>query len=157
LGVILDRWEFGIGANGVANRIEWEELSRKQFTLSNLLTEINFADQHLPAPVGRLEVSLPERYAGNIAYHADSWSVLTDVSHGFEKWSFHGGGEYRFSWIEFRGGIRYSRKRWEPAGGVGLNLTRRLSIDLAVFGNNANVNRERKLSGAVSVRINPGG
>lgn len=157
VAVVLDHWEFGLGANGVANRIEWEKLKRKRFTLSNLLTEVGFADEHLPAPSGRLELNLPERYTGNIAYHADSWSALADVSHGFEKWSFHGGGEYRFSRIEFRGGGRFSKDRWEPAGGLGLNLTRSLSIDLAVFGNSANVNKERKLSGAVSVRINRGG
>ena len=109
MGAILDNWEFGFGANGVANRINWTELKLTQFDLTNLLNGQPFADRSLPAPVTTIEVNLPVRYSGNVGYHANTWSVLANFAHGFENFSFHGGTEYRLSRLEFRAGSSFSR------------------------------------------------
>jgi len=156
VGAIHDNWEFGFGADGVANRINWKELKLTQFDLTNLLNGQAFADRSLPAPVTTIEVNLPVRYSGNVGYHANTWSVLADFAYGFENFSFHGGTEYRLSRLEFRAGSSFSRDSWQPSGGVGLNLTRRLSFDVALFSTNANVERDRELAFATSLRINPG-
>jgi len=156
VGAIHDNWEFGFGADGVANRIDWKGLKRTQFDLTNLLTGQPFANRNLPAPVTTIEVNLPVRYSGNVGYHANTWSVLADFAYGFENFSFHGGTEYRLSRLEFRIGSSFSRDSWHPSGGVGLNLTRRLSFDVALFSTNANVERVRELAFATSLRINPG-
>jgi len=156
VGAIRDHWEFGLGAHGVANRINWKELKLTQFDLTNLLSGQAFADRSLPAPVTTIEVKLPARYSGNVGYHATTWSVLADLVYGFEDFSFHGGTEYRLSRLEFRAGSSFSRDSWHPTGGFGLNLTRRLSIDVALFSTNANVEGVPKLAFATSLRINPG-
>ncbi len=155
-GIVHDNWELGFGANGVGNRIKWEEFKLKQFTLASLLVDAGFADRRLPPPTGSIDVKLPVRYSGNGAYHWENWSALVDLGYGFENFSFHGGTEYRFSRIEFRGGARYSRKRWQPTGGIGLNLTQRLAFDAALFGTSSNVERIREMSVALSLRIRPG-
>ena len=156
VGAIHDNWEFGFGADGVANRINWKELKRTQYDLTNLLNGQAFADRSLPAPVTTIEVNLPVRYSGNVGYHANTWSVLANFAHGFENFSFHGGTEYRLSRLEFRIGSSFSRDSWHPSGGVGLNVTRRLSFDVALFTTNANVERGQELAFATSLRINPG-
>ena len=66
VGAIRDNWEFGFGANGVANRINWKELKLTQSDLTNLLTGQPFADRSLPAPVTTIEVNLPVRYSSNV-------------------------------------------------------------------------------------------
>jgi hypothetical protein len=53
-----------------------------------------------------------------------------------------------------RGGGMYSRKLWNPSGGVGLNMGRRMALDLAVYGNAANIERKRHPAVAVSLRFN---
>jgi len=156
VGAIHDNWEFGFGADGIANRINWTGLKRTEFDLTNLLTGQPFANRSLPAPAATVEVNLPVRYSGNMGYHAKTWSVLADFGYGFENFSFHGGTEYRLSRLEFRAGSNFSRDSWHPSGGVGLNLTRRLSFDVAFFSTNSNVERDRELAFATSLRINPG-
>jgi hypothetical protein len=43
----------------------------------------------------------------------------------------------------------------ESTAGVGLNLGRRLSLDVAAYGTMANAERERRTAVALSLRINP--
>ena len=156
VGVILDNWEFGFSADGIANRINWKNLKLTQYDLTNLLTGQTFADRSLPAPSTTIEVNLPLRYAGNMGYHANNWSVLADFGYGFEDFSFHGGTEYRLSRLAFRAGNSFSKDSWNPSGGVGLNLTRRLSFDVALFSTTASIQQVREVAFATSLRINPG-
>ena len=156
VGAILDNWEFGFSADGIANRINWKDLKLTQYDLTNLLTGQAFTDRSLPAPATTIEVNLPVRYSGNVGYHANTWSVLADFAYGFEDFSFHGGTEYRLSRLAFRAGSSFSRDSWNPSGGVGLNLTRRLSFDVALFSTNASIQQVRELAFATSLRINPG-
>jgi hypothetical protein len=53
----------------------------------------------------------------------------------------------------FRGGARYVKERWEPTGGVGYNFSNRLGMDLGLFSTSANLERQRHLAIAVSIRI----
>ena len=156
VGAILDNWEFGFSADGIANRINWKNLKLTQYDLTNLLTGQTFADRSLPAPSTTIEVNLPLRYAGNMGYHANNWSVLADFGYGFEDFSFHGGTEYRLSRLAFRAGNSFSRDSWNHSGGVGLNLTRRLSFDVALFSTTASIQQVREVAFATSLRINPG-
>ena len=54
----------------------------------------------------RLE--LPVAYTGDVAYHREKWSVLTEVSHGYMANQFRAGLEYRLGAVELRGGGRYT-------------------------------------------------
>ena len=155
VAAIQDKWELGFGANGVGNRINWTDFKLRRFELADILLGADFVESTLVPPAGTTKVSLPVRYAGNVAYHEEKWSVLGDLQQGFEGFTFHVGSEYRLSRFEFRAGGRYTRDRLEPAGGIGLNLTRRLSLDVAMFSSSANIERAREFSTALGLRINP--
>jgi hypothetical protein len=154
IGVVIDRWEFGFGANGVENRIKWEDLALKEYTLDSLFQGGDFIKRRIPLRSTDLRVELPTDYIGNVGYHTKSLSAVGEVSRGFQGTSFHGGVEYRLGPIEFRGGGRYALERWHPSGGIGFNLGERFSIDLAGFGTTTNIEREMRPGFAVSLRFN---
>ena len=58
-------------------------------------------------------------------------------------------GEWRF---EPRAGAYYSRERWQPAVGVGLNFGE-FGVDTAFYWTAANIQRKRRGAFAVSLRI----
>jgi len=153
-GVVADHFEFGFGANGAGNRINWDSMVRKQFIMSSLFTGGNFVDQRAPiAPT--LKVELPIDYTWNVGFNQKAWSTAVEMSHGYQGTGFHAGIEYRLlSLFEFRGGLRYGLDRWHPCGGVGLNLGKRFSIDYALFGSTTNIERDLKPAMALSLRFN---
>lgn len=151
--VVIDRWDFGFGASGVANRIEWKEVERERWQVQSLIGGGEFEEVALPGLIER-RVELPVSYSANAAYHADTWSALSEYAHGFQGNTFHGGLEYRFARVELRGGARYSLEQWNPSGGAGFNLTPRFGIDVAAFGTSANIERRRNLALAISFRLN---
>ncbi len=154
IGAVIDNWEFGFGANGIANRIEWTKISPKRYTLQSLLNGGDFIEEVLPAPTSKLRVELPVDYTGNLGYTRGAWSFGTEFSQGFQGFSFHGGVERRFGWIELRGGGRYSLERWHPSGGVGFNFTDRFSVDVAAYGTTTNLERQLRAALAISLRLN---
>ena len=101
-------------------------------------------------------------YVGNAGYHADRWQVsgelgIRESDYALDedrlgKTWFHTGFEYRLGLLEPRAGAYYSRERWTPAAGVGLNFGK-FGIDFAVFSNDANVEQVRHPSIALSLRI----
>ena len=153
-GAVVERWDFGFGVNGIGNRINWKDVEQTTYTLRNpFLGDSTFVET-VPLPLGEVRVELPVNYRGNVGYNADAWSAIAEVGKGFGGNSFHGGYEYRFSRIELRGGAGYTREMWNPAGGVGFNMSERLALDVALYGNSANVERKRNPALAVSLRIN---
>ncbi len=153
-GVVVNRWEFGFGANGVENRIDWRDLKLKNYTLQNLLDGGDFIEQELPADPSETTVELPVRYTGNIGYHRGRYHVVTEGGHGFHGYNFRGGIEFGLAFVDFRGGVRYSREQWNPTGGVGINFCKSFSLDVAAFGSSANLENRRLLSIAMSLRFN---
>jgi hypothetical protein len=176
IGVVKDRWDFGMGINGVANRIQWEELSRKQHLLVALtagpgivncdepliptgpvaIVQGSIVLRCLPAPAKR-EEELPVRYVASVARYGDGWTAAMDVAYGFENLSVRGGTEYKLGPLALRAGSRVSRGHWEPTGGFGVDFFPRLGLDVAFFGNSANIEEQRELSMAMSLRISLGG
>ncbi len=154
LGVVVNGWEFGFGANGVANRIEWEDLTLKRFTMESVLDGGDFVEERIPLERTDLRVELPVQYSGNASYTRKAVTVAAQVSHGFQDTSFHAGAEYRLGILDFRGGVRYGLDRWHPTTGIGLNLGRRFSIDAAAFWNTTNIEREYRPVLALSLRLN---
>lgn len=154
VGAVIDKWEFGFGANGVANRINWNDLRLRNYTLESVLNGGDFIERELPPPSRERRVELPVRYTTNLGYHHDRYSLVAEYGRGFQGDSYRAGAELRLYIIEFRGGVRYNRDRWHPTGGVGLNLGRRFSIDAAAFGVTTNLEKELKPSFALSIRLN---
>jgi hypothetical protein len=154
IGAVVGSWEFGFAANGVGNRINWHDLDYKQFKMESLFEGGDFVDQRLTPVSPDLRVELPAEYIGNVGYSRENWSVVAELSHGFQGTSFHSGVEYRLNAIEFRGGVRYGLDRWHPSGGLGFNLGERFSIDVAAFGTTTNIERELKPGIALSFRFN---
>jgi hypothetical protein len=149
--VVHDRWEGGVGVNGIGNRIEWTELAQKRFTLNSLLAGGDFVEQFIGNPAGTITVELPIVTAGNIGYDGDGYAFKASVVHGFNGNSFHGGAERIVGPLAVRGGARYSRDRWDPTWGVGFG--RRVGVDVGFFASHWNLQEERQISMAVSIRI----
>jgi hypothetical protein len=154
VGAVVDRWQFGFGASGLANRITWDELSHERYTLQSLFNGGDFVRRDVLSNVFTTRVELPVDTNGDVQYNGDSWSALVQLGHGFQGTSFHAGLEKRVGPIEFRGGTRLARELWHPAAGIGFNLSSRFAIDLAAFDSTSNIQRDRKASYAVSLRFN---
>lgn len=154
LATVIDNWELGFSVDGIGNRIKWKNMKMREFTLAGLVSGMEFIDRTLPAPFSTLDVKLPVRYTGAVAYHRRSLSAMTDVAYGFENFSFHGGFEYRFSWVALRAAGRYSREYWLPSGGIGLKLSEHWALDAGAFAHINNVERVREPSLALSFRHN---
>ena len=154
VGVVAGGIEAGFGVNGIANRIDWTGVRRSTYSLSNVFFGDGTFFELSPRPVGDVRVELPLDIRANAGYRGSNWSALGEFGRGFQGTSFHGGYEYRLTALELRGGALYTRNRWQPTGGIGLNLGPRVSLDLAMFGTSANIERTRRAALAVSLRFN---
>ena len=150
--VVRDRWEVGVGINGIGNQIDWTELTQKRFTLTSLLQGSDFVEQKLPTSLTKVTVNLPVVTSGNFGFDAGDWAFSTNAMHGYNGNSFHGGVERRLGLFALRGGARFSRDRWDPTYGFGVG--RKVALDVAVFGTHANLQDKRETAIAVSLRIN---
>jgi hypothetical protein len=155
VAAVVRGFEIGFGVNGIANRINWNDVEQTSYQLGNLFLGQDFVESG-PFATDDVRVELPKDYHVNGGYHAGRWSVLSEYAHGFQGNSVRGAGEYRAGAIELRGGGVYSREMWHPTGGVGLNLTPRIGVDVAMFSTAANAARERRAALALSLRINAG-
>jgi hypothetical protein len=154
--VVMGPWNFGGGIDGIANRIDWNDLSSRQYRLeaAELYNGGGFVTTQLPAPTGSRRVSLPQRYAGHGGYKTERWAAVAEMTRGLDKKVGVGGGaEYTFGPFVLRGGTRYSRKLWHGATGVGLNITKGFGIDAAAFQTSTNLEQDRKMSFAFSLRL----
>ncbi len=153
MGLAIKNWELGFGAKGVANRIDWRDFTRESHKLASLIDGGSFEEQTVVAP-SEFRMELPVQYSGNIGYDKGKFAFIAEVAEGFQGTSFHGGGEFRLKWIEFRGGARYGLDRWHPSGGLGFNFGKTFSVDVAAFGTTTNIERRLLPAIAVSLRIN---
>ena len=153
VGVVADRVEVGLGVKGIANRIAWSDVARTTHTLGNLFLGSAFFETP-DVPVADVTVELPRDYRAYAGFRTGTGMFVGDLGHGFQGTSFHGGYEHNLGAIDLRGGALYSRERWQPTAGIGLNMGPRVSLDLAMFGTSANVERTRKAAIAVSLRFN---
>ena len=151
--MVIDRWQVGLGVTGVGNRINWTGVTRTTYGLANLLSGNSALLESLPQLRGDTRVRLPIDYRGQVGYDADTWSAVGDVGHGFGGSSLHGGGEYRLRAVAMRGGAMFTRQLWSPAAGLGLSLNPHTALDIAIYGNAANVERKRRPAIAVSLRL----
>ena len=124
VGAVIDNWEFGFGANGIGNRINWTDVERTTYFHDNLLNGDGDLIESVPVPLGDVRVELPIDYRANVGYDVDRWAAVAEFGRGLQGKSFHGGGELRLGMIDVRGGAVYSRELWNPAGGVGMNMSR---------------------------------
>ena len=153
VAAVVNGFEVGFGVNGIANRINWDNVEQTSYALGNLFLGGDFVESG-PFLSNDVRVELPKDYHVNAGYHADVWSVMSEYGHGFQGDTLRGGAEYRAGVIEFRGGGVYSREMWNPTGGVGLNFSPKVGLDVAMFSTAANAARERRPALAVSLRIN---
>ena len=150
------RWEYGFGANGIANRIVWHGVRRTTYAHANLLSGNSDFVESGPQPAADARITLPVDYRANLGYDAGRSATFVEVTRGFGGTAFHGGVEYRLSTMELRTGAMYVRGLWSPAAGVGIDLSAGRALDVAVYANAANVERERRPTVAVSLRFSSG-
>ncbi len=152
--VVVRGWNFSVGANGIGNRINWDELRSEQLVLQSLFQGGNFVRRPMPAPQGTRKITLPVQYAGSGGYQSNRWAAQTEWSHGLQGFSVRNGVEYWVGPLALRGGTRYQLDRWHGSTGIGFNVTRGIGIDLAAYQTTANVERKQKIALALSLRLN---
>jgi hypothetical protein len=150
---VVSRWDFGFGVGGIANRITWTKITPRHLTLVSLFGGTEFVYVKLPATDAKRRLEQPVTYTGDVAYHRDTWSVLSEYSHGFMGNQFRAGGEYRLGTVELRGAGRYNDGSWFPSAGAGFNLTRNFGLDVALFGTQTFLERSPHVGVAISFRI----
>lgn len=152
VGAVLGGLQFGFGANGIANRIDWREVEQTRYTLPSVLGGARFIESPSVA-VADMRVELPVNYRAHGGYTGNGWSGIVEYGHGFQGTTLRGGVERTLSMVAVRAGARYVRSRWEPSAGLGILLTPRVGLDVAAFGTSANIERKRHLAIATSLRI----
>lgn len=152
VGAVLDRIELGFGINGIGNHITWTDAERRTYTIRSLLTGGDFVESP-PAFIGERRVELPVDYRGHAAYRSETWSASVEAGRNIQGNIFRGGLERWFGGLAVRGGARYVRQRWEPRGGIGVNFSPRVGLDVTAFSTSANLERTRRLAIATSIRI----
>ena len=141
-----------MGVNGIGNRITWTGVERTSYVLDSLFAGGEFND--LPTvPVGDVRVELPVDVRGNASYDAGKWMAITEFGHGYNGTSLRVGYEQRFEQDPASRRRRYIKERWEPTGGAGYNFTNRFGVDVGLFSTSANLERQRHLAIAVSLRL----
>jgi len=150
---VINRWDFGVGVSGVANRIKWRDVRRRELALVSLFNGTEFVYTRLPRNNDTIEISLPFTYTGDLSYHRDAWSAFTEYSDGLGGTNFRAGLEYRFGAIELRGAGRYSQGSWYPSAGVGFDLTRTFGVDVAFFGTKTFLEPHPHVGLAISLRF----
>ena len=148
---VVNRWDFGVGVGGVANRINWRDITRHHLTLVSLFGGTEFVHVKFPVTERTRRLELPVTYTTNVSYHREQWSVLTEFAHGFQGNQYRAGLEYRLGAVELRGAGRYSNG-WNPTAGVGYNLTRNWGVDVAAYGTQTFLEREPHVGMAISLR-----
>jgi hypothetical protein len=159
---VVHRIEVGFGINGLANRINWTGVKTVRYSLTNILTGTGDFVTSPTTAAADVRVEQPIEYVGSGGYHANHWqatgeigkrtsSYAPDTGHLGSTW-IHTGFEYRFGLLEPRAGAFFSRSRWIPAAGLGLNFGK-FGIDVAAFSNDSNVERYRHPSIALSLRF----
>jgi hypothetical protein len=150
---VIDRWDFGAGVSGVANRIKWHDITRHELALVSLLNGAEFLHVKLPRTNLTTQVELPVTYTGDLSYHRDAWSAYTEYSNGLGGDNFRLGLEYRLGAIELRGAGRYSQGSWYPSAGAGFNLTRSFGVDAAIYGTRTFLEPHAHVGLAISLRF----
>ena len=150
---VVNRWDFGFGVGGIANRITWSDIERQRVSLFSLFGGSEFVRVRLPVTDLKRRIELPVTYTGDVAYHREKWSILSEASHGFMGNQFRVGLEYRLGTVELRGAGRYYDGSVYPSFGAGFNLTRTLGVDVAAFGTQTFLERSPHLGLAISFRI----
>ena len=153
-GLVTDGLQIGVAANGIKNHIDWTGITQTTYTLGNVLSGNSNFLQGVTSPIPDARVELPVDFRVNVTYTGDGWLGVVEGGHGFGGNSFRAGLEQRIGSFEVRGGIRFSYSLWNPAGGVGIDLTRKVSLDIAVFTAATNIERRRQTAIAASIRIN---
>ena len=150
---VVNRWDFGVGVTGVANRINWRDITRHEVSLVSLFNGNEFVHVKLPRNNITARTDLPVTYTGDLAYHREKWSLYTEYSNGIGGTNFRTGLEYRLGAIELRGAGRYSQGSWYPSAGVGVNLTRSFGIDAGLYGTQTFLEPEPHVGLAISLRF----
>jgi hypothetical protein len=161
VAAVVSNWELGFGVNGIANEIKWTDVEGTDYMLGNLFGGGEF-DEGEEVALPDVTIEQPVEYTGNAVYRAGPLTAVGQVSKRTSSYeadadrlndlTFRAGVEYRFLVLEPRAGAYYTRDRWQPAAGIGLNLGG-FGIDAAVYTTDANVQRERKPTFALSLRI----
>jgi hypothetical protein len=154
IATVMDRLSLNFGAEGIGNQLNWRDLKSKTYELANITNSSSFIRTSFVPNSTNKQVKLPVRYTAGGSYKFDNLALAAQFRHGLQKGEFNAGAEYPWWFMEFRGGMRYTSKVWNPTLGLGLNMGNKAGFDIAAYTNSGNLERIRKTAFAVSFRVN---
>ena len=152
---VLERWQIGVGINGLLNRIDWAGVNGTTYSVASLTSGRRDFIRTTTLTDIETRVVLPVEYRSSVRYTADGWAATGGAGHGLGGITLHAGVERRLERFELRGGGHYRFGVWNPNTGAGFAITPRISADVAVFGTSANLQRTRRMGIAASIRVSP--
>jgi hypothetical protein len=149
---VFNRWRFSVRADGVGNRIDWKNVTHREYELARLTggtTRVTAVRTEEAADV-RQHLPVATRVQG--AYVGDAWKGLVEVQRGFQGTTAAAALQRQFSAIELRGGARLVDRVVLPAAGVSVRAGRAW-LDFGAAISTANIERERNVVVATSIRF----
>lgn len=152
IGGISGPWEIGFGISGIGNYIEWNDVEQTVYTHRNLFFGGDF-NESPKTEVGTVRLEVPVDYRVDVDYRPGEWGTFVEWAEGFNGQSLRFGGERLFGPLAARAGLSRVRDQWHPSAGAGIEMSRNVWLDVALFGWSANFSRERDLALAFSIRF----
>jgi hypothetical protein len=153
---LFDRWRVSVRADGIGNRIDWTGARRREYQMARLTggtTRLALIDDEGAAAI---RVALPVELRLQGAYRDAGWGAIAELEQGVQGTSASAGLERRLQAIELRAGARFLNRIVLPSAGVSLRAGR-IWFDIGAAMSTANIERERNVVLATSLRFSLGG
>jgi hypothetical protein len=146
------RWRFSVRADAIGNRIDWKNVTHREYELARLTGGTSRVAAVLTEEAADVRQRLPVATRVQGAYVGDRWKGLAEVQQGFQGTTAAAALQRQFSAVELRGGARLVDRVVLPAAGVSVRAGRAW-FDLGAAISTANIERERNVIVASSVRF----
>lgn len=155
-GITAGALQFGLSANGLANRIVWRDLEQREYTLGRVTGGTSAFQITRPTSLGNRRVATPVTYTGNVAFSSRHFSIQMQASRNWNRTWLQGGFEQQASFLQIRGAVSHDGELLLPSAGASVRIRGRLWADAAAFATAANAERRREIALALSLRLTSG-
>jgi len=153
---VFDRWRVAVRADGVGNHLDWRQAWHRQYEMARLGGGADSLRTIELGPAGDVRVEVPVELRLQGAYRDAGWGAVAELENGFQGTTASAGLERRFSSVELRGGTRLVHGVVLPSAGISVRAGR-VWVDVGASVTMANIEQERNIIAATSLRFGVGG
>jgi len=153
---VFDRWRVAVRADGVGNHLDWHEAWQRQYEMASLGGGTDSLRAITLGSAGDVRATMPVEIRLQGAYRDASWGAVAELEDGFLGTTGSMGLERRFPSVEVRGGARLVHDDVLPSAGISVRAGR-VWIDFGASVTTANIEQQRNIIAATSLRFGLGG